>query len=172
MKLGDLIKPKQYALEVLDMFLHKQCDLERTKFAYSQNEVFEAVKMSKEGLKELEQYRELGTVEEIKKKIKTELPYMEIAQAKFKSEVEELKRAMENQPKTDWIPCKADMPKEEYGTYWIAVEQEPDEPYYYCSAVWTSEHGFRTMDIDAQGNIIAWQPIQPYKKEGADDVNT
>lgn len=55
---------------------------------------------------ELEQYRELGTVEEIKKKIRKELPYMSIAQAKFKSELnsyralgtlEELRGAREKQ---------------------------------------------------------------------------
>ena len=39
--------------------------------------------------KEVEQYRALGTVEEIKKKIQTELPYMSLAQARFKSELDE-----------------------------------------------------------------------------------
>lgn len=37
---------------------------------------------------ELERYRALGTVEEIKKKLRKELPYMSIAQAKFKSELD------------------------------------------------------------------------------------
>lgn len=59
-----------------------------------------------QALEELEQYRALGTVEEIEKKIQTELPYMSLAQARFKSEldeyrnigtVEELKEAMEKQ---------------------------------------------------------------------------
>ena len=59
-----------------------------------------------EALVQVEQYRALGTVEEIKKKIKTELPYMSLAQARFKSEldeyrnlgtVEELKEAREKQ---------------------------------------------------------------------------
>lgn len=40
----------QKALEILEMFLHKQCSLERTEFAYSQNEVWEAVKMASEAL--------------------------------------------------------------------------------------------------------------------------
>lgn len=57
-------------------------------------------------LEEIQQYRALGTVEEIKKKIRKELPYMSIAQAKFKSElnayraigtVEEVREAMEKQ---------------------------------------------------------------------------
>ena len=41
--------PKK-ASEVLEMFLHKQCDLKRTKFAYNANEVWEAVKKSSEAL--------------------------------------------------------------------------------------------------------------------------
>ena len=57
-------------------------------------------------MEEVEQYRALGTVEEIKKKLQTELPYMSLAQARFKSEldeyrnlgtVEELKEAREKQ---------------------------------------------------------------------------
>lgn len=40
----------QKALEILEMFLHKQCDLQRTEFAYSQNEVWEAVKIAQDVL--------------------------------------------------------------------------------------------------------------------------
>ena len=66
----------------------------------------EVINMAIQALEEVEQYRALGTVEEIKKKIKTELPYMSLAQARFKSEldeyrnigtVEELKEAREKQ---------------------------------------------------------------------------
>lgn len=57
---------------------------------------------------EIQQYRALGTVEEIKKKLKTELPYMSMAQTKFKKELntykaigtpEELQAAREKQRK-------------------------------------------------------------------------
>jgi len=34
------------------MFLYKQCDLERTKFAYDDNTVWDAVKMASESLKQ------------------------------------------------------------------------------------------------------------------------
>ena len=37
----------QEAVEILEMFLHKQCDLERTKFAYSENTIWIAVNMAK-----------------------------------------------------------------------------------------------------------------------------
>lgn len=66
----------------------------------------EAIDIAIKCMEEVEQYRALGTVEEIKKKIKTELPYMSLAQARFKSEldeyrnigtVEELREAREKQ---------------------------------------------------------------------------
>ena len=38
------------AIKILEMFLHKQCDLERTNFAYTQSEVWNAVKMASEAL--------------------------------------------------------------------------------------------------------------------------
>ena len=41
----------QKALEILEMFLHKQCDLQRTEFAYSDIEVYCAVSMAKNALK-------------------------------------------------------------------------------------------------------------------------
>ena len=40
----------QKALKILEMFLHKQCDLQRTDFAYSQREVYMAVSMAKYAL--------------------------------------------------------------------------------------------------------------------------
>jgi len=43
------------AIEVLDMFLDKQCDLERTKFAYDENTVWSAVQMGRDALKERNQ---------------------------------------------------------------------------------------------------------------------
>lgn len=41
---------KQEAIKVLDMFLHKQCDLSRTEFAYTQSEIWKAVYIAKEEL--------------------------------------------------------------------------------------------------------------------------
>lgn len=39
------------AIKVLEMFLHKQCSLGRTEFAYDANTVWEAVKMATDNLK-------------------------------------------------------------------------------------------------------------------------
>ena len=41
--------PKE-ANKILEMFLHKQCDLKRTEFAYDQSEVWLAVKTAKDAL--------------------------------------------------------------------------------------------------------------------------
>lgn len=51
----------QEAIEILEMFLHKQCDLERTKFAYSENTIWIAVNMAKQAL----EYHIAKTVETI-----------------------------------------------------------------------------------------------------------
>ena len=40
----------EQACKVLEMFLHKQCSLSRTEFAYSQNEIWDAVKMASDAL--------------------------------------------------------------------------------------------------------------------------
>ena len=40
----------QEASKILEMFLHKQCDLKRTEFAYNQLEVWNAVVMASEAL--------------------------------------------------------------------------------------------------------------------------
>ena len=39
------------AIAILEMFLHKQCSLSRTEFAYTQSEVWGAVDMATEALK-------------------------------------------------------------------------------------------------------------------------
>ena len=120
----------------------------------------------------LEEENNMIDARKIYKYIKAEInPYgkpFEGTVFEFGNKVMDYIKAMEKQPKTDWITCEVDIPKEEYGTYWIAVEVEQDKPYYYCSAVWTSKDGFRTNDIEAHGKIVAWKPIQLYKKEGAE----
>ena len=40
----------QKALEILELFLDKQCNLQRTELAYSQNEVWKAVKIANDAL--------------------------------------------------------------------------------------------------------------------------
>ena len=41
---------KEEAIKVLEMFLHKQCDLKRTEFAYDANTIWKAVNMATKAL--------------------------------------------------------------------------------------------------------------------------
>ena len=59
-----------------------------------------------------------------------------------------------------WIPCSERLPEEEYDTVLAVTDRN-----HYCVAVYTTEHGFRTMDIDCVGDFIAWQPLEPYRGE-------
>lgn len=59
-----------------------------------------------------------------------------------------------------WIPCSERSPEEEYDTVLAVTDRK-----HYCVAVYTTEHGFRTMDIDCEGDFIAWQPLEPYRGE-------
>ena len=43
---------REEAIKVLEMFLHKQCDLKRTEFAYDANTVWDAVNMASEALEQ------------------------------------------------------------------------------------------------------------------------
>ena len=57
-----------------------------------------------------------------------------------------------------WIPVSERLPKE-YETV-IGVT----DLNYCCIAVYCKQYGFRTMDVGAESDIIAWQPLpEPYK---------
>lgn len=43
---------REKAIKVLEMFLHKQCDLGRTEFAYDQLTIWDAVKMASDALEQ------------------------------------------------------------------------------------------------------------------------
>ncbi len=61
----------------------------------------------------------------------------------------------------DWIPVKERLPEKEYYTALCVTDKN-----YYCVAVYNREYGFRTGDIDVEGEIIAWKPLpDPYRPE-------
>lgn len=73
----------------------------------------------------------------------------------------ELKKITVEPVRGEWIPVKERLPEEEYDTV-LAVTNAK----HYAVYVYTSEHGFRTMDIDAIGEVIAWMPLpEPYKED-------
>jgi len=109
------------AIEILKTLVPKTCKMVdgRLKGGFDnwESDKGKSITMAIKCMEEVEQYRALGTVEEIKKKIQTELPYMSLAQARFKSEldeyrnigtVEELKEAREKQIPKKPLKVKGD----------------------------------------------------------------
>ena len=80
---------------------------------------------------------------------------------------------IDSQPKTDWIPCEVEMPKDETLMYWTTHEDGSIIMHGYLK-----RNGFiYNWEVDdlekrkRQGKVVAWMPIfkpQPYKKEGAE----
>ena len=60
-----------------------------------------------------------------------------------------------------WIPVEERLPEKEYYTALCLTDKN-----HYCVAVYNEEYGFRTGDIDVEGEIIAWMPLpEPYRPE-------
>lgn len=68
-------------------------------------------------------------------------------------------RSIKEPQKVDgWIQVSERFPDEEYDTVLAVTDKN-----HYAVYVYTTEHGFRTMDIDAAGEVIAWMPLPvPY----------
>lgn len=65
----------------------------------------------------------------------------------------------------EWIPCSERLPDEEYDTV-LAVTNKN----HYAVYVYTTEHGFRTADIDAEGEVVAWMPLpEPYMRKKVEE---
>ena len=96
-----------------------------------------------------------------------------IDEKKLLEKLEELKFANE-QSKTDWIPCEVELPKTN-GVYQVIREiKEGEVTYHIPTASYFDGQNTWHNDIcvnfgrQNEQNVIAWQPIQPYKKEGAE----
>ena len=84
---------------------------------------------------------------------------------KLKQKAEEYNQSLANNNQSltndGWIPCSERLPEEEYDTVLAVTDKN-----HYCVAVYTTEYGFRTMDIDCEGDFVAWQPLpEPYRGE-------
>lgn len=75
-------------------------------------------------------------------------------------DVDAIIKLVNSQPQVGgWIPVSERLPKE-YETV-IGVT----DLNYYCIAVYCKQHGFRSMDVGVESDIIAWQPLpEPYKE--------
>lgn len=77
-------------------------------------------------------------------------------------EVQAIIEVVEAQPKVnEWISCSEMLPEEEYDTVLAVTDKN-----HYAVYVYTTKHGFRTADIDAVGEVVAWMSLpEPYKPE-------
>ena len=112
----------------------------------------EVINMAIQALEEVEQYRALGTVEELKEA------------KKLLEKLEELKFANE-QPKTDWIPCTVVNHPEHCNDCEVTIKDTIG--YFRDIAYYTDK--WRRLADETPVNVIAWkEPSRPYKKEGAE----
>ena len=82
---------------------------------------------------------------------------------------------IENQPQADkWIPCEERLPKSNGVYQTVRKVMEGNVIYYLEGASYFDGSNTWHNDIGVNHgreypNVIAWQPIQPYKKEGAEN---
>lgn len=70
-------------------------------------------------------------------------------------------QVIDEQPKTDWIPCEERLPSEE-GQYLVTLRR------WNCITFANFKDIKHNPHFD-NSDVIAWQPLpQPYKKEGAE----
>ena len=86
-------------------------------------------------------------------------------------------KKMEKQPKTDWIPCEVEMPKTNGVYQTVRKVMEGDRVCYLEGASYFDGQNTWHNDIGVNHgreylNVVAWQPIQPYKKKGNSNENT
>ena len=164
----------QEAKEVIEDF--DKCVTVKADGCYETIDYIKAKEIAIERMEEVEQYRALGTVEELKEA------------KKLLEKLEELKFENE-QPKTDWIPCEVEMPKEHDSMFaklkgtdkWSSgmFEKISDEVNVTIELQDGSRITRTSNTIDGKWEVetnpwlkqkvIAWQPLpQPYKKEGAE----
>ena len=140
-----------------------------------------------QALKEVEQYRTIAEVIKDFENVEKEtlaLALEELKKYRALGTVEELKEAMEKQPKTDWIPFEAkeadEDEKEADGCEYMLCGRLPDEDE---EILVTYSNGCVGEDIFLRDSVecyldsgheivteaIAWMPKpEPYKKEGAE----
>ena len=73
---------------------------------------------------------------------------------------------VEQQPKTDWIPCEERLP-DKRGNYLVCSKGVTWVANWFLNTWWGIEKRCRYSDVEA------WQPLpQPYKKEGERNVES
>ena len=165
-------------VEKMEWLTYKNCS--KAHLIYGLGAEWESVgryEVIDNAIQRLWEYEALGTVEELKEA------------KKLLEKLEELKFENE-QPKTDWIPCEVEMPKEHDSMFaklkgtdkWSSgmFEKISDEVNVTIELQDGSRITRTSNTIDGKWEVetnpwlkqkvIAWQPLpQPYKKEGAEN---
>ena len=63
-----------------------------------------------------------------------------------------------------WIPVEERLPEKEYSTVLCVTDKN-----HYFVGVYNRKKRFRTGDIYAEGEVIAWMPLEPYRPERSDE---
>lgn len=76
---------------------------------------------------------------------------------------------IDDMPKTDWIPCEVEMPKENFCSVWVSFTS----PYtsYVRKAYWENGQFVWDNRKPIKDKPVAWMKYyspQPYKREGAE----
>ena len=80
--------------------------------------------------------------------------------------VQEMIYIVNEQPKTDWIPCEERLPSEQ-NQYLVSLEGYCKPMIAYFST--ENKKWYWYNSTSEMRYVIAWQPLpQPYKKEGAE----
>ena len=79
------------------------------------------------------------------------------------------RKLMEDAPTIEqygtWIPCSERLPESDYETVLCVTDTN-----FWAVMVYTGEHGFRSSDLDFDGEVIAWMPLpEPYREEKKDE---
>ena len=88
-------------------------------------------------------------------------------------DIDSVIETINEQPKADWIPCENETPKTNGVYQTVRKVIEGDTVYYLEGASYFDGQNTWHNDIGVNHgreypNVVAWQPIQPYKKEGAE----
>ena len=84
--------------------------------------------------------------------------------------IQEMLYIVNEQPKTDWIPCEERLPNKAFVTVWLCFTNEYTS--YIKKASWHGENFYWKNGKKVKEKPIAWMEYivpQPYKKEGEAD---
>ena len=83
----------------------------------------------------------------------------------YENAMKQAKKIIRKHMNDGWIPVEDERKPKEYETVLCVTDED------YCFVgVYNQEYGFRTGDLDAEGEVTAWQPLpEPYRPEKGEE---